>query len=290
MNKIFKEILAEIVPTEEENRGVFQEIDSFVRKLNSVLKDARAIIGGSMAKGTWLRGVYDVDIFVQFPYRLADKSDKLSDMLEAFLKKKFRCVRLHGSRDYFQVKEGNLTYEIIPILQVNRASQAKNITDISPLHAKWVKKNVKDVNQVRLLKQFAKAQRVYGAESYLNGFSGYVLEILTACYSTFNKLAAAAAKWKPKTIIDMEKHHRNVMFEVNKSKLISPLILIDPVQAGRNTAASLSVEKYERFVAACQQFRKNPSLDFFKIKQPSRKELAKKGDKLLYLEVRAEAG
>ncbi|MFH1511426.1 MAG: CCA tRNA nucleotidyltransferase, partial [Candidatus Woesearchaeota archaeon] len=244
-----------------------------------MLKRPRAILGGSMAKGTWLRGIYDVDIFVQFPY--ATESEKLSDLLEKDIKK-LKPARLHGSRDYFQVQRGKIAYEIIPILKITKASQAKNITDISPLHAKWVGKNIKDTDQVRLLKQFAKAQKVYGAESYINGFSGYVLEILIAHYKTFNRLMHSAAKWKPKTIIDIMHYHKNVMLEVNKSKLASPLILIDPVQKGRNTAASLSNEKYEKFVAAAGEFTKNKSKEHFIIRAASEEQLRKNGYKVLF--------
>ncbi|MFH1510339.1 MAG: nucleotidyltransferase domain-containing protein, partial [Candidatus Woesearchaeota archaeon] len=80
MLKIYREILAQIVPTKAEEKTVHSEIDCFLKKLNSMLKRPRAILGGSMAKGTWLRGIYDVDIFVQFPY--ATESEKLSDLLE----------------------------------------------------------------------------------------------------------------------------------------------------------------------------------------------------------------
>ncbi len=37
-----------------------------VKKINKKLKKARAVVGGSIAKKTFLKGDYDVDIFVQF--------------------------------------------------------------------------------------------------------------------------------------------------------------------------------------------------------------------------------
>lgn len=294
MKDILQEVLKDIVPDEEEKRAVLSNINRFLGKINSLIGDARAVLGGSMAKGTWLKGVYDADIFVQFPYKkYASKTEQLSDILEQRIKKHFpRISRLHGSRDYFQIQQKGITYEMIPILKIANANQAKNITDISPLHAKWVKKRTKDIDQIRLVKAFCKAQAVYGAESYIRGFSGYVVEILAIYYGSFAKLVREAAKWKPKTMIDPMRYHKNIMFELNQSKLVSPLVLIDPVQAGRNTAASLSLENYQKFVNSCQAFLKNPSMEFFVKRELTKYSLQKMAGKnmLLFISVAATPG
>lgn len=294
MKTILEQVLREIVPDEKEKKAVLDKIGLFLKRFNCFLGDARAVLGGSMAKDTWLKGVYDADIFVQFPYKkYASKTEQLSDILEQRIKKHFpRISRLHGSRDYFQIQQEGITYEIIPILKIADANQAKNITDISPLHAKWVKKRAKDIDQIRLVKAFCNAQAVYGAESYIRGFSGYVVEILTIYYGSFAKLARQAAKWKPKTMIDPMRYHKNIMFELNQSKLVSPLVLIDPVQAGRNTAASLSLENYQKFVNSCQAFLKNPSIEFFVKRELTKESLQKAAgrNKLLFVSVEATAG
>ncbi len=44
--------------------------------------------------------------------------------------------------------------------------------------------------------------------------------------------------------------------ELNKSKIQSPLIVIDPVQAGRNAAAALSFEKYDLLRKKAKEFLK----------------------------------
>ena len=59
-----------------------------------------------------------------------DKSDKLSDMLEKHLKKSFKIARLHGSRDYFQIRQGKFTFEIIPM----PLSAEEKLSD-APYHA-----------------------------------------------------------------------------------------------------------------------------------------------------------
>ena len=142
MMELLKHVLKEIKPSKEEINDVQRKINEFISKINKGLKEAKAVLGGSGAKGTWLSRQHDADIFVQYDYKkYKDKSDRLSDMLEKTLKKKFGKVkRLHGSRDYFQIEQKGFTFEIVPILKINKSEEAVNITDVSPLHARWVNK------------------------------------------------------------------------------------------------------------------------------------------------------
>lgn len=263
---ILNEVLKEIQPDKDYEKEIFARLNGIIKKINQNQKNIKAILGGSGAKGTWLK-TFDADIFVLFDYsKYRDKSDKLSDILEKILNRKFkRIIKLHGSRDYFQIKENDFTFEIVPILRISKAGQAKNITDVSPLHSNWVKKYKKLVNEIKLTKQFCQAQNIYGAESHIKGFSGYVCEILTVHYGSFLNLIKKAAKWSDKVVIDAEKYYRgsDVFKTVNVSKLVSPLIVIDPVQKDRNAAAALSVEKFETFKKAAKDFLKNPSKKFF---------------------------
>jgi len=263
---LLNEVLEGIQPDKSYEKEIFEKLSSIIKKINQGQKSIKAILGGSGAKGTWLR-TFDADIFVLFDYRrYKDKSGKLSDILEKILKKKFKnTIRLHGSRDYFQIRQNNFTFEIVPILKIQKAEQAKNITDVSPLHSNWVKKHKKLVNEMKLTKQFCQAQNVYGAESYIRGFSGYVCEIMTVYYGSFPGLMKKAAKWGDKAVIDVEKYYRgkDVFKIVNTSKLISPLIVIDPVQKDRNASAALSIEKFAAFKKAAKEFLKKPSKEFF---------------------------
>jgi len=266
IKQILSEVLEKIQPDRNYEKEIFEKLNFIIKKINQNQKDIKAILGGSGAKGTWLK-TFDADIFVLFNYnKFKDKSDKLSDILEKILRKKFRNIaRLHGSRDYFQIKQNGFTFEIVPILKIQRAEQAKNITDVSPLHSNWVLKHKKLVNDMKLTKQFCQAQNVYGAESYIRGFSGYICEILTVYYGSFLNLIKTASKWQDKVVIDIQKYYKgkDVFKLVNTSKLVSPLIVIDPVQKDRNAAAASSAEKFELFKKAAQNFLKNPSSGFF---------------------------
>ncbi|MBD3354727.1 CCA tRNA nucleotidyltransferase [Candidatus Woesearchaeota archaeon] len=297
MKKLLKGVLKDIKPTKEEEKKIKKKIREFLSRLNKGLKDGKAVLGGSGAKGTWLSKQHDADVFVQYNYKkYKDKSDKLSDILEKDLKKIFSGVkRLHGSRDYFQIRKEDFTFEVVPILKITKAKDAVNITDASPLHARWVNKSKPLADEIRLTKQFCKAIGVYGAESYIKGFSGYMCEILTINYGGFLKLVKKAAKWKPKTVIDFKgyyKNKRDVLFNLNKSKTEGPMVIVDPVDKSRNAAAALGEEKYLKFICICKEFLKNPSKEFFEIKEIKIDDLNKTAgkDKLIVLNIESLKG
>lgn len=268
--------LATIKPTADEQKRVKAVTASFLKKLNVSLPDAKAILGGSGAKGTWLSGNHDLDIFVLFPLRkYTPRSGELSEIIEPILKKLFpnqQLKRVHGSRDYFQLVDSGFSFEVVPILKIARAVQAVNITDVSPLHTKWVSAKSSSIkDEILLAKQFCKVNGLYGAESYIAGFSGYVLEILVSYYGSFEKLLRASLKWKRNEVIDVEKHYpqKNALFHLNQSKVRSPLIVIDPVDKSRNAAAALAEQKFLLFQQKAKEYLLRPSADFFVKKEVS---------------------
>src|SRR3989338_6424479 len=290
IRQVLDEVLESIQPDKDYEKDIFEKLSVIIKKVNKGQKHIKAILGGSGAKGTWLR-TFDADIFVLFDYnKFKDKSDKLSDVLEKILKKRFKnIIRLHGSRDYFQIRQNKFTFEIVPILKIRKAEQAKNITDVSPLHSKWVLNHKKLINEMKLTKQFCQAQNFYGAESYIRGFSGYICEILTAYYGSFLNLIRNAAKWHLKVVVDVERYYKgkDVFKLVNTSKLVSPLIVIDPVQKDRNAAAALSFEKFEAFKKAAKEFLQKPSKEFFVKKDMVAISLSEKSSKHKLIRIKA---
>ena len=125
--------LSLVKPEPQEEKHVNNLAKTFLEKLNSGLKDAKAVIGGSVAKGTWLKGGHDIDIFVKYPLKFKDKD--ISLLLEKDLKKIFKdASKIHGSRDYFKIEYSGYIFEIIPVLKVESPENAENITDASPFH------------------------------------------------------------------------------------------------------------------------------------------------------------
>src|SRR3989344_5125989 len=99
-----KIVLQKIKPSKEEEKHFMLAVASFLKSLNAALVSigAKAILGGSGAKGTWLSGSHDVDIFVLFDLKKYEgQSEELSNLLEKALKKTFPAIkmrRVHGSR------------------------------------------------------------------------------------------------------------------------------------------------------------------------------------------------
>lgn len=282
-------ILEDIKPTEKEIRKTGDLIHSVLKKIR--IPDAKLELGGSYAKNTFLTGNYDIDVFVKFPYTKYKNRD-ISKILTDNIRQRKKIV--HGSRDYVQINKGKYVFEFIPVLNIKDSSKAKNITDVSPMHTDWVKKHIKNADEVRLLKKFCRAANVYGAESYVKGFSGYVLEILIYHYKDFFNLIKNVSQWKIPVFIDPMKHYKtksSAHSRLNKSKK-TDLIIIDPTDKTRNAAAATSNEKIEIFIQRCRDYIHNPSDDFFVEKSISLIDLKTKAgiNNLLILKVKTKKG
>jgi len=277
INKVLKEQKGLINPEKEAYKKIQQVSDDFIKDLNKKLKQmkitAEVFIGGSLAKDTLVKkNKYDIDIFVRFSEKYDEK--KLSGLLGRVIGK---AKKVHGSRDYYQVVSDNILIEIIPVLKIKSPKDAKNVTDLSYFHVNYlvqkIKKNKKLADEIRLAKTFAFAQNAYGAESYIHGFSGYALELLICHYGSFLKfieaIANASNSPKDKIIIDDKKFYKSkkhILIELNSSKLISPIILIDPTFKERNAVAGLSKKTFFKFKGICKRFLENPSSEFFEKK------------------------
>ncbi len=288
IREILDNELKNIKPSQVELNNLQIIVNRFLEIIKPKLKKVNAgiMIGGSFAKNTIIKKKkYDVDFFVRFDYkRYRKKSDEISGILESILSKiinkidinlrpKFETI--HGSRDYFEINflktPINVSFEVIPVLRIKNSEEAVNVTDTSPLHVEYIRreirKNSKLADEIRLIKAFCYSSNCYGAESYIHGFSGYSLELLTCHYGSFINFIRSALKWDigEKIIIDSKKFYKknDVIKKLNKAKIQSPLILIDPTQIDRNATASLSSECLLDFINFCKKFLKKPSSSFF---------------------------
>ncbi len=308
-HSVLKEVLNEIKPEKKE----LNEIKSFLRRFLKGFKEelkvqkinADIFVGGSLAKGTLIKkDQYDVDIFVRFDRKY--KNEEISEITWEVIKK-FKDVtefgnilRVHGSRDYFIVKnKKDFFLEIIPVKKIQKPEDAENITDLSYAHVHYVKKKIqsrKIVNDILLAKAFCHANNCYGAESYIRGFSGYSLELLVYYYKGFLNFIRSIARHKEgKIVIDIEKHFKSkqeILMNMNSSKLKSPIILIDPTYRQRNALAALSDETFSNFKKACREFIRNPSKKAFQEKKISPEKIMgnaeKKGLEFVLLEIETD--
>src|SRR3989344_8494663 len=84
--ELLREVLAKLRP---ESKAIHIQVAAVLKKLNAELKrrklKADAIIGGSVAKGTFLSHDHDVDLFVRFHFSYADAD--LSTLLAPVVQK-----------------------------------------------------------------------------------------------------------------------------------------------------------------------------------------------------------
>ena len=302
INSILSEARKQAIPTKHEAAKVGEIAEEVVQSVSARAYrfGAKLVVGGSVAKSTWLPGLHDIDCFLQFDYKkYKDRSDELADVAEKIIKNCFDSYqRLHGSRDYFQVKYLGYDIEIIPVLEIAKPDMMKNITDVSPLHFVWLSRKTRKLkleDDVRLAKTFFKANQLYGAESYIRGFSGHVIEILTVHYGGFLKLLKEISRWKDRVIVDAERKYMNekqLMLLMNSSKLVSPLIVVDPIQPERNASAVVSAEKFELAEKAAKKFLANPSSAFFREKEITAQQIKsrKSKNRLILLSAKPEKG
>ena len=277
--RVLEEALSKIKPTDAERRRLEKITAFLVDEVNREAKrrsvPARGILVGSAARDTWLSGQRDVDVFVMLPADFSDDALERAGMeLARGVAKRVaeRYEERYASHPYVHAwvryesvfpAEGQWesdVYEvdIVPCFSVSSAAAIRSAVDRTPFHNEYVKRRIKGLeDEVRLLKQFLKGLEIYGAEHKTQGFSGYLCELLIIHYGSFLALLEDAAHWKFRTLIDIEQHGR---YEIKGDE---PLIVIDPVDPGRNVAAAVSVDSFAKFVDAARSFLENPSLEFF---------------------------
>ncbi len=116
------------------------------------------------------------------------------------------------------------------------------------------------IDDVLLLKQFAKNGGIYGSDQMTEGFSGYLCELLVLHYGGFIPLLIAASDWWPGVLIDSSDHRAKTFHE--------PLIVVDPVDPGRNVSASVSLTRMCEFIELCRGYLERPGEGFFFLPTP----------------------
>ena len=224
---------------------VSQEITDTIKKCSNGYNVVDAVPGGSFAKGTFLAGNADLDIFVRI------KTDTKS-VLESFALNTSECIASKINCDYriayaenpyihILVKKDKRIVEadIVPIAFAKDASQLKEALKISgmartPFHTQYALKKLSNdmKNEVRLLKYFAKQKRIYGTF----GFTGWICELLILYYKTFKNLITHYKDF-PNLTFDLEK--RFTPEQLRKKFPNDKIIILDPIDPDRNAAAGI---------------------------------------------------
>jgi tRNA nucleotidyltransferase (CCA-adding enzyme) len=103
---------------------------------------------------------------------------------------------------------------------------------------------------------------VYGAEIKVGGFSGYLCELMVMKFGSFAETVEAFARYNQRIVVDIEGvysgRERELCLLFDES-----LVIVDPVDKGRNVASAVQSQKLYTFIAASRAFIKKPSELFF---------------------------
>lgn len=257
---IERNVLNKITPKQKDREKLQKTISLFIEKVRDELLEkkinASIELVGSTAKDTYLKNNLDIDLFIIFPPLLSEKTiaQTTLDIGRSILENTEECYAEHPyiRGDFYGFKA-----ELVPCYQISDASEKISAVDRTPLHTRYVKKNLRENQKqdVRLLKQFLTGINCYGAEAEIQGFSGYLCELLIIKYERFHQLLDHVRHWKEGIEISLT-NHPIPHFD-------DPLIFIDPVDKDRNVAAAVAPHTFHQFITASTDYLKTPKKTFF---------------------------
>ncbi|MFB6162975.1 MAG: CCA tRNA nucleotidyltransferase [Halococcoides sp.] len=241
---VLQTVRERVQPDPDERERLRSVRDSIVERTRAALAERSVggdvVLVGSTARGTWLPGDRDIDVFVRFPTDV-DRSELESEGLAIG-----RSVLPDGREEYAEhpyvtgAVEG-FDIDIVPCYDVDSASETRSAVDRTPFHTEYLRERLDDrlATDVRVCKQYLRAIGAYGSDLRTQGFSGYLTELLVLEFDGIDRLFEAAAEWHPPETFDPADHGT---FEGT-----DPLIVIDPTDPGRNVAAATTAENVARF-------------------------------------------
>lgn len=271
-DRILQDVLDKISPTSKEQEKTQDLVDKVVAATRKAISGTNLdhVIAGSFTRDTWMKDKREFDIFIRFPVSAARKALEergleLGKRIAKLLKGKPTVA--YAEHPYTRIRVKDYDVDVVPCYRVSSAMRIKSAVDRTPFHNDWLSHHFlkKLAPEVRLLKQFCKGRGVYGSDTKTQGFSGYLCELLIIQYRTFKNLVLKAPGWRPgKTVINLEGVYPiGDIKALHKKFPKQPLLVIDPVDPGRNVAAALSPENFMRFIKSCRMFNKTPSTEHF---------------------------
>jgi tRNA nucleotidyltransferase (CCA-adding enzyme) len=249
-----------IDPSADERQRMADATATLLSRVESATADLSvetdAIQVGSTARGTWLSGDRDIDLFVRFP------PDLDRETLESYGLRVGHAVLPDGHEEYAEhpyVKgefEG-FEVDLVPCYDVADATRIQSAVDRTPFHTEYLREHLTDdlAGDVRVCKRFLKGIGAYGSNLRTRGFSGYLTELLVIEYGGFRPLLAAASDWTPQVELDPADH--------GTATFDDPLVVIDPTDPERNVAAVCSTRNVARLQHYARELLADPREELF---------------------------
>jgi tRNA nucleotidyltransferase (CCA-adding enzyme) len=295
IEKVCTTVLERVTPKKGERAKVEALAKELEKKVVSASKEqgveAEVRVEGSVAKDTWLSEEPEIDVFMRVSAKIPRKSlGKVCLKIARKATEGSEQIERFAEHPYLEAMVDGVRVNIVPCYNV-KTREWLSATDRTPYHTDYMKKHLNEQmrSEVRLLKRFMKGIDVYGAEIKIGGFSGYLCELLTLYYKSFLKTLKAFAQYKQRMVTDIENYYRGREDEL-QLLFKEPLIIVDPVDRGRNVASAVQPQKLYTFVAAARAFLQNPRSQFFYPHETSaiavndlKHKLEARGSKIIFL-------
>jgi len=253
-------VRARVDPTPGERRALAETAERLADRARDALADlpvdADVVQVGSTARGTWVAGDRDIDLFVRFP------PDLPREELQEYGLEVGNAVLPAGREEYAEhpyVKGRFEGYDVdlVPCYRLESATDIQSAVDRTPFHNAYLEQRLTDelAGDVRLFKQFLKGVGAYGSDLRTQGFSGYLAELLVVENGGFRETLEAIREWQRPVVIDPESHGE-VEFD-------DPLVVVDPTDPERNVAAVVAPENVARVQHHAREFLDAPRESVF---------------------------
>ncbi|WP_254839619.1 CCA tRNA nucleotidyltransferase [Natronomonas marina] len=279
LESVVVEVRGRVVPDEAEREALESVVEELSARAEAAIADlpveADTRLVGSTARGTWLSGDRDVDLFVRFPpslsreqletHGLAVGHEVLPDGHEEFAEHPY----VKGELDGFEV-------DCVPCYAVESAADIRSAVDRTPFHTDYLEGRIEPLaDDVRVAKAFLGGIGVYGSDLETRGFSGFLTELLVLEYGGFRPFVEAAADWQPPVRLTPEPHDEggetaspNAGDGDDGSAFDDPLVVVDPTDPGRNVAAVCSARNVARLVHYARELLDEPRVELFESREP----------------------
>ncbi|MFW6382642.1 MAG: CCA tRNA nucleotidyltransferase [Haloferacaceae archaeon] len=244
LDSVLESVRERVTPTAAEHERLAAAVADLTDRAEAAIAErdveADVVQVGSTARGTWLAGDRDIDLFVRFSPDLP-RAD-----LERYGLEIGHAVLPSGREEYAEHPYVKGTHEgfdvdLVPCYRVESAREIRSAVDRTPFHTAYLgaRLDADLAEDVRICKRFGTAAGVYGSDLRTEGFSGYLTELLVLEYGGFAPLCRAAADWQPPVVLDPESH--------GERTFDAPLTVVDPTDPERNVAAVVAAENVARF-------------------------------------------
>jgi len=262
---VVERVRERVDPTPDERAALAETVERLTDRAREAVTeldvDADVLQVGSTARGTWVAGDRDIDLFVRFP------PDISREDLEAYGLQVGNAVLPEGREEYAEhpyvkgVFEG-YDVDLVPCYRLDSATDIQSAVDRTPFHNAYLVERLDDnlAGDVRLFKQFLKGVGAYGSDLRTRGFSGYLTELLVVEYGEFRETLEAISEWEPQVRLD-PKDHAAATFD-------DALVVVDPTDPERNVAAVVSDTNVARVIHHARAFLADPDEAVFEPDSP----------------------